>query len=189
MSDIDALFQEAEQAQEAGYSGDMLAALSALINTQIELEDKLNDLERQSDETKFKLREISEKRIPELMLSLNIKTITHESGAGVSCEKYYAGSISEERAPAAFAWLRDNDLDSLIKRSITVDYGKGEDEAADMLSAELEEKGLGFKDKASVHPQTLKALIKERIEGGLEMPTDIFGVVTGMKTKIKRPKT
>jgi len=35
---------------------------------------------------------------------------------------------------------------------------------------------------------TLKALVRERIEAGKEMPTEIFNVFIGNKTTIKRNK-
>ena len=39
-----------------------------------------------------------------------------------------------------------------------------------------------------VEPMTLKALVRERIEAGKEMPTEIFNVFVGNKTTIKRSK-
>jgi hypothetical protein len=33
---------------------------------------------------------------------------------------------------------------------------------------------------------TLKALVRERLEGGQEMPTEIFNIFVGNKTTIKR---
>jgi hypothetical protein len=39
-----------------------------------------------------------------------------------------------------------------------------------------------------VEPMTLKALVRERLESGKEMPTEIFGVFTENKTTIKRSK-
>jgi len=186
MSDIDDLFADLEDQQQ--HQGDSLKQLAELIKLQMQHEDKIDEAEKELDALKASLREISEKRIPELMLSLNIKTIVHESGANVACEKFYAGSISEERAPAAFEWLREKGLEDLIKRALTVNFGMGQEQEAESLSGSLEQQGLDFKDKANVHPQTLKALIKERLESGQELPMDLFGVVTGMKTKIKRPK-
>ena len=40
--------------------------------------------------------------------------------------------------------------------------------------------------KLKVEPMTLKALVRERIEAGKEMPTEIFNVFVGNKTTIKR---
>jgi len=37
-----------------------------------------------------------------------------------------------------------------------------------------------------VEPMTLKALVRERIENGKEMPMDIFNVFVGNRTKLTR---
>lgn len=184
MIDVDELFKET-----AGAVGqDKLEVLSALINDQLLLEAQIGESEQKLLGLKVSHRELSEKRIPELMLALNLKSLTHESGAEVKIEKYYSGSITEEKAAEAFLWLRDHELEDLIKRQISISFGMGENEAADELSSELESKSLGFSDKATVHPSTLKSLIKERLEAGQDVPFDLFNVVSGMKTKIKRPR-
>jgi hypothetical protein len=46
--------------------------------------------------------------------------------------------------------------------------------------------GLEPKQKLKVEPMTLKALVRERIEAGQEMPTEIFNIFVGNKTTIKR---
>jgi hypothetical protein len=40
--------------------------------------------------------------------------------------------------------------------------------------------------KLKVEPMTLKALVRERLEAGQEMPTDLFNVFAGNRTKITR---
>jgi len=49
-------------------------------------------------------------------------------------------------------------------------------------------RGQGFEpvQKVGVHPQTLKATVRERIESGLDMPSDLFKTFVGNQTKIKR---
>ena len=49
-------------------------------------------------------------------------------------------------------------------------------------------KGQGFQptQKLKVEPMTLKALVRERIEAGKDVPTDIFNVFVGNRTIIKR---
>ena len=51
-------------------------------------------------------------------------------------------------------------------------------------------KGQGFQptQKMKVEPMTLKALVRERIEAGKDMPTEIFGIFSENKTTIKRNK-
>ena len=42
--------------------------------------------------------------------------------------------------------------------------------------------------KLKVEPMTLKALVRERLEAGQEMPSDLFNLFTGNRTKITRNK-
>ena len=71
-----------------------------------------------------------------------------------------------------------------MKNEITVRFGKAEDNKA-MAYATLAQ-GQGFQptQKLKVEPMTLKALVRERLESGKEMPTDLFNVFAGNRTKI-----
>ena len=46
--------------------------------------------------------------------------------------------------------------------------------------------GLEPTQKLKVEPMTLKALVRERLEAGKEMPTELFNIYVGNKTTIKR---
>ena len=48
--------------------------------------------------------------------------------------------------------------------------------------------GQGYEpvQKLKVEPMTLKALVRERIEAGQDMPSDLFNVFAGNRTKITR---
>ena len=51
---------------------------------------------------------------------------------------------------------------------------------------------LGWNRRLSCHirvePMTLKALVRERLESGQEMPSDLFNVFAGNRTKVTRSK-
>ena len=95
-------------------------------------------------------------------------------------------SIPQESQQEAFKWLREHDLGDIIKNDITVTFGRGEDNKA-MQYANLA-KGQGFEpiQKIGVHPQTLKAVVRERLESGRDMPTGLFKTFAGNQTKITR---
>jgi hypothetical protein len=109
-------------------------------------------------------------------------------GSHLKVSTTYRASITEANKEMAFNWLRDNGLGDIIKNEILVSFGRNEDnKAADY--AELA-KGQGFQptQKMKVEPMTLKALVRERIEGGKPIPTEIFGIFSENKTTIKRNK-
>ena len=91
--------------------------------------------------------------------------------------------FQQQKKEEAFNWLRNNGLGDLIKNEITVSFGRNEDnKAAYAVLAQ----GQGYQpvQKLKVEPMTLKALVRERLESGKEMPTDLFNVFAGNRTKI-----
>jgi len=109
-------------------------------------------------------------------------------GSSVDVKPYYAANISLKNREAAYNWLRSNGLGDIIKNEIIVSFGRNEDnKAAEYANLA---KGQGFQptQKLKVEPMTLKALVRERIENGKDMPTDIFNVFVGNRTTIKEKK-
>ena len=47
-----------------------------------------------------------------------------------------------------------------------------------------EEKGYVAEAKTEVHPSTLRAFVKERVENGDEFPTDLFGAWVGQRAVV-----
>ena len=111
-----------------------------------------------------------------------------QDGSHLKVSTSYRATITEANKEAAFNWLRNNGLGDIIKNEISVSFGRNEDNKA-ATYAELA-KGQGFQptQKMKVEPMTLKALVRERIEAGKEMPTEIFGIFSENKTTIKRNK-
>jgi len=152
------------------------------LNTRIEAsENNLKDLKKEY------LR-ISGEVIPTMMSEMGLAELKLSDGSHLKVSTTYRATITEANKETAFNWLRDNGLGDIIKNEILVSFGRNEDnKAADY--AELA-KGHGFQptQKMKVEPMTLKALVRERIEAGQEMPTEIFGVFSENKTTIKRNK-
>jgi hypothetical protein len=124
--------------------------------------------------------------IPTMMSEMGLSHLKLMDGSSVDVKPHYSATITQANKEAAFNWLRNNGLGDIIKNEISVSFGRNEDtRAADY--AELA-KGHGFSptQKLKVEPMTLKALVRERIEAGKEMPTEIFNVFIGNKTTIKR---
>jgi len=137
---------------------------------------------------KKKRDHISGEVIPTMMSEMGLAELKLHDGSHLKVSTSYRAHISEANKEAAFNWLRENGLGDIIKNEISVSFGRNEDnKAADY--AELA-KGQGFQptQKMKVEPMTLKALVRERIEAGKEMPTEIFGVFSENKTTIKRNK-
>ena len=151
-------------------------------------DDRIADIENDLKMMKKKRDHISGEVIPTMMSEMGLAELKLHDGSHLKVSTSYRATISEANKEAAFNWLRENGLGDIIKNEISVSFGRNEDnKAADY--AELA-KGQGFQptQKMKVEPMTLKALVRERIEAGKEMPTEIFGVFSENKTTIKRNK-
>jgi len=152
------------------------------------LEDEIEDKEKELKELKRKSELLSGEVIPTMMQEMNISTLKLADGSAVEVKPIYGASIPKDRQEGAFKWLRDNGLGDLIKNQIIVAFGRNEDNKA-MAYATLAQ-GQGYEpiQKLKVEPMTLKALVRERLESGKEMPTELFNVFAGNQTKITRSK-
>ena len=153
-----------------------------------QLEDELVDKEKELKELKRHIDLVSGEVIPTMMQEMNISTLKLADGSSVEVKPVYGASITVANKEAAYTWLRENGLGDLIKNEITVSFGRNEDNKASKY-ADLA-KGHGYEpvQKLKVEPMTLKALVRERLESGQEMPSDLFNVFAGNRTKITRSK-
>ena len=154
-----------------------------------EMQALQQQLEIQEDAIKQKKKDIehiSGEVIPTMLSEMGLSSLKLQDGSSVEVKTNYSATITQANKEAAFNWLRENGLSDIIKNEISVSFGRNEDnKAADY--ADLA-KGQGFEpqQKLKVEPMTLKALVRERMEAGKEMPTELFNIYVGNKTTIKR---
>ena len=142
--------------------------------------------EEQIKQKKKHLDYLSGEVFPTMLSEMGLSFLKLADGSSIEVKTNYSATITQAKKEEAFKWLRENGLGDIIKNEISVSFGRNEDnKAADY--AELA-KGRGFQptQKLKVEPMTLKALVRERIEAGKEMPTGLFNIFVGNKTTIKR---
>jgi len=150
------------------------------------LEDEIANAEEGVKKLKEQARIISELEIPSMMKEMNITKLKLRDGESVEVGKFYSASIPAEKQDEAFTWLRNNGLGDVIKNDITVTFGRGEDNKAAQYAVLARGQGFEPVQKIGVHAQTLKALVRERMESGLDVPSDLFKPYEGNRTKITR---
>ena len=160
---------------------DQVESLEKVVSTIEAAEENIKLLKKKRDH-------ISGEVIPTMMSEMGLAELKLHDGSHLKVSTTYRAHISEANKEMAYNWLRNNGLGDIIKNEISVSFGRNEDnKAADYANLA---KGQGFQptQKMKVEPMTLKALVRERIEAGKEMPTEIFGVFSENKTTIKRNK-
>lgn len=162
--------------------------ISAFAQKQIRLEQRVKALEDQLKEAKKQLAQVSEVDIPEVMEEAGVQSIMLIDGSKVKVKPIFIANIKKENEAEAFEWLIKHDLGPIIKRSFTLEFGKGESELAEEAERILRLNGFeDYKSKESVHPQTLRKTMRELMEDGeLRVPMELFGIHELRKTEIER---
>ena len=151
-------------------------------------EDEIEELEEKLKAKKEEADNISSNIIPELLAEQGLSEIKLADGSKVSVKKEFRCTLpkDEVKRDAAYQWLRDQGLGDIIKNNIFVTFGKGEDDKAEQLLNLAAENGFQPQQKSDVAWMTLTALFRERIESGLDMPSEVFSTWIKDKTKITR---
>ena len=151
-----------------------------------QLQTKLDSQEKNIKNIKKELEHVSGEIIPTMMSEMGLSHLKLIDGSSVDVKPNYSANITIANREAAFNWLRNNGLGDIIKNEISVSFGRNEDNKAADYAALAQERGFQPTQKLKVEPMTLKALVRERIEAGKDMPTELFNVFVGNKTTIKR---
>ena len=163
-----------------------IKSLASQVKSLKELEDELKADEESLKNKKKEIERISGEVIPTMLSEMGLSSLKLADGSAVDVKPYYTANISIINREAAYGWLRSNGLGDIIKNDITVSFGRNEDNKAAEYANLAKGQGYQPTQKLKVEPMTLKALVRERIENGKDMPMDIFNVFVGNRTKLTR---
>jgi len=164
-----------------------LKQLSVLAKALLTQEKVIQDLTEKLEQKQLKLNELRRRLIPDLMRDIGVSEFKLTSGIKVTIRELIEASIKAENQFKAFAWLRENEFDSLIKNEVVTKFGMKEDKKALKLLKELMAKGYDSAHKESIHGGTLKAFVKEQLEAGNPLPT-FFEIFEYREAKVERPR-
>ena len=156
---------------------DQVLSLQSLENEIKEDEEKIKIKKERADK-------LSGEVIPTMMKEMSLSSLKLADGSSVEVKPIYGASIPVAKREEAFNWLREHGLGDIIKNDVTVTFGRGEDNKASAYAVLAKGQGYEPVQKIGVHPQTLKAVVRERTESGQDMPADLFNTFVGNQTKI-----
>jgi hypothetical protein len=164
---------------------DQISGIAALARRAKSLEKQISDAEDVLKGHKEQYRKLTEETIPEALSELGMTSFRMDDGSSIDIKPFYSASISEARRAEAFQWLRDHGFDDIIKNTVSVRFGRGEDELCNRLLGMLGQQGFPVEQSEKVEPSTLKAWVKERVTRGEQFPMELFGAYIGKKASIK----
>lgn len=150
---------------------DRLEAITTALRRVRELKLDLEDWERRRKDANIELNELVFRRLPDLFQAAHTTTLGlapegNLPGYMAALKPYYKANISAEWPPeqqaAGYATLRELNGADLVRNTVTVEFGRGEDEAATLLTYWLQEHGLLYTRGQAVPWNTLTAWIREQ---------------------------
>ena len=152
------------------------------------IEDEIERTEELLKNLKTMADDIGSRVIPELLAEQGLSSIKLADGSSVTVKREYRCTLPKEddRRELAYKWLRDQSLGDIIKNNVSVTFGRGEDNKAQQLLDLAASNGFQPQQKSDVAWNTLTALFQERVESGLDMPSDVFSTWIKDRTKITR---
>ena len=164
---------------------DDIQGISKLAKKAKEIAAEVADLEAVLKERKNSFKKLTEEAIPEALAQTGMTGFMMEDGSRIEVKPFYSASIPVARRAEAYEWLREHGMDDIIKNTVSVRFGRGEDELCARLLELLGMQGYPAEQAEKVEPMTLKAWAKEQVERGNEIPMELFGVFIGQKATIK----
>lgn len=162
-----------------------LSKVMDLVRGLLDAETTVNQLEAQLSTAKEKARVLREETIPGVMQELGLLRFTLETGQEITIKQEVYASLPEDNKEEAFTWLEEHNFGGLIKTLVITEMGKGLIDDARELTVELQKRGLTTDLTRMVHPQTLKAFLREQIAAAKTIPLDLFGARPVWTTKLK----
>jgi hypothetical protein len=136
-----------------------LKKFSEEIDELVALNDEIAILDEKLKEMQAQFR-AEEERLAERLKGMGMESLTTIDGHKVSLKRDVYANIPKKHQDRAYAWLRANGLDSLIKERTTV----------------------------SVNANSLRAAVRELLDAGKQPPTDAFNVFEREIVKVVTPK-
>jgi len=161
-----------------------VAEMAKAVAAQTRLVDKF---ELALKEAKTILLKLTDEDLPALLHEIGLPKFELDDGTKVTLQQTYGAHISEANQQDAFSWLREHGFEDIIKNTVACEFGKGEDSEAVRFMELAQSEGVPVQQKTSVHPQTLKAFVRERVEAGDDFPMQTFGAFIGQRAIIKFP--
>lgn len=159
--------------------------LSSLVRELRKLEDEVADTEEHLKQLKRQKQNLEVEQIPGLMAEMGVDRLDVD-GLTVSVKLKVHASIPVARREEAYDWLRQNNLDDIIKNDVTVSFGRGQDNEAGNVMGTLQDMGLDPQAKTHIHSSTLRAFVKERVENNQPIDLDLFGAYVANTAEIRR---
>ena len=179
MSDLDEL-AEAGEAPAAN-----LADLAALARKQLELEAVVAKKTAELKEVTAQLRKVQEGDLPAALKAAGVPSFQLDNGMTVSYAEDLKVSVPKASLPKVIQHMKEWGYEAKVSNTLTIDLGKGNDNAVKSLKATAEEMGLVAIVDETIATGTVKSALNKRIKEGKSDDLATFGAFQFTKATVK----
>jgi hypothetical protein len=161
-----------------------LQELSALGELLIEAEKEVLKAEKALKEATAARDKIAMEQIPEALDLAGLEELKLKGGTVIGLQEILGVTVKKENKQRVLNWIEKEGHGKMIKRKLSVSFNKDQEEKVEALRKLLvDEHRLSAKEDREYASQTLKKVIKERIEEGKSVPDDIINIYQAKKAK------
>lgn len=179
MSDLD------ELADAGAAPSTNLADVSALARKQLELEAAVARAEATLKAAKQDLRKVQEGDLPAALKAAGIPSFELDNGMTVSYKEDLKVSVPAARKVAIIKKMKEWGYEGNVSNKLTVDLGKGNDNAVKALKAAAEEMGVEVIVTEDIPTGTVKKALRSRIAEGKNDDLAFFGAFDFTQATVK----
>lgn len=150
-----------------------LGRLAAELDT---AELDLAEAEEALKAAKRRVQDIAEDQIPALMEAVGMSEFKTTSGVTLRVRNVIRVSPPKARREEAWDFVEAAGGGHLVKSDVVASFGTDQHSDANALLDYLRDADIAVSAQRKVEPSTLKRWVRERLEEGLPVPSDVFGV-------------
>ncbi len=171
-------------------SNSQLAEIGDLCGEVIRLQDSIDNLTNAIAGYKKELLTITADKLPAAMIAARTNSFTTTDGVEIGLKDVLSGSIPKEDLVAraeAIKWIKSSGAKDLIKTKLEAAFNTGDVKTVAAAKTALKALKVPFNIKEDIHPQTLYAYVRGRLEHGQDVPLDLLGLYSAKHAIIKQP--
>lgn len=162
-----------------------LADVRALALKQLELEAEVARCEAALKVATEALLKVSDRDLPAALKAAGIPSLTLDNGMKVSYKEDLKVSVPKKNMPAVLKHMREWGYEANVSTTMTIDLGKGNDNAAKALTESAAEMGLTVDVEETIATGTVKKVLNQRIDEGKSDDLSLFGAFPFTRATVK----
>ncbi len=164
---------EEDYLEPENISTDLMQRITDTTNRLLAVRQRINSAEANLAGLKKEEDTLAHSVLPSLLDEAHVKDMTLDNNLRLIRKEDVYASIAKDRLVAAANWLQSHGYGAIVKSLIAVQFEKGDTKLAIETRKALSTAGISYQESFSIHPQTLRAFVREAIEQGRPLPDTI----------------